>query len=345
MNDDALHVEALHLLEHVRGAGEGMVGADAARWLDTIARKHDRVDAALHYFVARGRGAEAVTLMAEVWRYWLTRGDTREGREWLASALTASGADTPSGARARALYGAGLLAFRQDDNETARRLNEESLAVARAVGDRTATVEALGGLARVALREGDYVAARTRCEDGLALARAGGKRGAEVLPLHLLAAITRIEGDYDGARRLYLASVQLNKALGDARMVAMEHVNLGSVEVLAGNPEGAEPHLRDGLRAVRALGAQGILAVCLIGLACVAAARGDVARAARLLGATEADLARTETALDPDDQPLYDAAVVQARAAMGEEAFAAARAAGRELALEAAAAYALDEGP
>lgn len=335
--------EVASMLELTRQAGPHLQGPDVAQWMDRLEREHDRLHAALWWLIAQGRGADALALVAPVWRLWLTRAEPREGDEWLNAALHAPGAAAPSSDRAKALYGAGVLAFRQGENERSRRLNEESLAVAREVGDQAAAVDALVGLARVALRDGDFVSVRARSEEGMAIARELGERAAQALPLHLLAAVTRMEGNYEGARRLYRESIALGEELGDRRAVALEYINLGCVEVLAGDAGSAEPHLREGLRAVRELRAQELIPSCLIGLAAVAAASGDGSRAARLLGAAEAELEATGTTLDPDDQPMYDATLSRAQAAIDGEAFAAAWSAGRAMTLDEAVAYALGD--
>lgn len=334
---------AASMLALTRQAGPHLQGPDAAQWLDRLEQKRDELRAALRWLIAHGRGADALALVAAMWRLWLVRGEPQEGNEWLSAALNAPGAAAPSSDRAKALYAAGLLAFRQGENERSRRLNEESLAVAREMGDQVAAVDALVGLARVALRDGDYAAVRARCEEGMAIAGALGERRAQALPLHLLAAVTRMEGDYEGARRLYRESIALSEELGDRRAVALERINLGCVEVLASDFGSAEPHLRAGLRAVRELGAQSLIPTCLIGLAAVAEASGDGPRAARLLGAAEAELDATGTTLDPDDQPMYEAALARAQATVTAEAFTAGRSAGRAMTLDEAIADALGE--
>ena len=335
--------EAASMVDLARQAGPELAGPYAAQWMDRLELKHDRFHATLWWFIGQGRGTDALALVAAIWRLWLIRGEPQEGSEWLHAALNAPGATKPSSDRAKALYGAGLLAFRQGENERSRRLNDESLAVAREVGDRAAEVDALVGLARVALRDGDYASVRARCEQGLAIARELGERSAEALPVHLLAAVTRMEGDYERARQLYHESIALSEELEDRRAVAMERINLGCVEVLAGDAVSAEPHLREGLNSVRELGAQGLIPTCLIGLAATAAVSGDGSRAARLLGAAERELEATGTTLDPDDQPLYDVALSRAQATMNAEGFTAARSAGRATTLDMAVAYALGE--
>jgi hypothetical protein len=72
----------------------------------------------------------------------------------------------------------------------------------------------------------------------------------------------------------------------------------------------------------------------LEGFAHVAGAEGDAERAARLFGAAEALREALGAPLPPVERAHYDRSVAATRAALGEEAFAAAWAEGRALSLE-----------
>jgi hypothetical protein len=80
--------------------------------------------------------------------------------------------------------------------------------------------------------------------------------------------------------------------------------------------------------------------VSLGGLAAVAAARGQAARAAQLLGAAEA-LRGPDVVLDAADRATLEGAARAARAALGDAAYDRAHAAGRALTPEQAIAFAL----
>jgi hypothetical protein len=86
---------------------------------------------------------------------------------------------------------------------------------------------------------------------------------------------------------------------------------------------------------------QGIL-ICLERLAGVAGARGDGARAARLLGAAEALRESIGAQMHPSNLPTYERIVTTARALLDDATWAAEWAAGRALPLEQAVAYAAD---
>jgi hypothetical protein len=70
-------------------------------------------------------------------------------------------------------------------------------------------------------------------------------------------------------------------------------------------------------------------ALCIEGLAEVAAASGQHARAARLFGAADAWRQASGAPVPPNDRDDYDRALSAARASLGETAFAIAWADGR----------------
>lgn len=84
-----------------------------------------------------------------------------------------------------------------------------------------------------------------------------------------------------------------------------------------------------------------VMVWCLAGLGWVALARQQADRAMRLLGASQATFAATGKLTGAEDRAVYDRAVISARAALGDAAFAAAWSAGQALTLTQAATYAL----
>jgi tetratricopeptide (TPR) repeat protein len=274
------------------------LGPDAPAWVARLEpEKADLVDAT-RLLAREGEGDAAAELAANVWRLWLADGDLVGGRALLAAAL-----DTPerqpSRARALALYGDGLLAFREGAMTDSAERNREALADSRKLGDRETEALALVGLSRVALRAGDYARVRELAGDARALT-AELEPFATVAPLHLLAAGTRLAGELDAAVGLYSESLELSRRLGDRRMEAIELHNIGHVEVHRGNLAEAE-RCFSGCAALRDERDPYERAMTYLNGAALAEARRDRQRAAALLDATEAELAGNGVVLDPDD--------------------------------------------
>ena len=333
--------QALSLLALAEDAEVGLSGAESSQWMENLEKRLGDLRGAATWFLQHGEPERALRLAAALTTFWREGDRLPEGREWMESVLVASGADVPSAARAKALCGAGMLAFKQGDQEASRARNEEALRMARAADDWRAQMLALVGLARVALREGDIAAVRDNAERARTMARDMRDREGESRPLHMLAAAARLVGDLERARQLYDESLALARELKDDGMVAVELLNLGHVERSVGSHERSEEFFQESLRLSLARGTMSLVPQCLVGLGCTAAAAGDLSRAARLLGAGEARLQDTGATLDPDDQLEFDRAVKLAREGLDRGTFDTLWADGRGMATERAVGLAL----
>jgi tetratricopeptide (TPR) repeat protein len=333
--------QALSLLALAEDAEVGLSGPESARWIENLDRRLGDLRGAAAWFLQHGEPERALRLAAALTSFWRQSERVGEGREWMESVLSAPGADVPSAARAKALSGAGMLAFNQGDQLAAQARNEEALRIARAADDWRAQMLALVGLARVALRQGDVGMVREHAERARTLARDMRDKEGEGRPLHMLAAAARVEGDLERARELYEESLALHRELKDHYVVGVELINLGHVERNRGNHERSEELFQEALRLGLARGNPSMVPDCLAGLGCTAATRKDLQRAARLLAAAEARLQAAGTVLDPDDQPEFDRAVSVVREGLGAGAFESLWAEGRALADDGAVALAL----
>src|SRR5256885_11588589 len=171
--------------------------------MDRLESDHAGLQAAFSWFLRHGKGAEALRLAADLWVFQEERGHADEARSWLTKALEAPGAEPRTVTRARALYGAGILAFRKLDEDAARRSFEECLAIAQERDYVRLIVRANTGMARLALRRGDTKEVRKWREEGLAIAPARGEKADAVTPLHMRAAAAPVDADIGHARQLY----------------------------------------------------------------------------------------------------------------------------------------------
>ena len=317
------------------------MGSDDTTWMDRLERDHDGMRAAFSWFLKHGKGAEALQLAANLWVFQEERGHADEARDWLAKALVAPGAEQRTATRARALYGAGILAFRKLDEDAAQRSFEECLAIAKERDDVRFIVRANTGMARLALRRGDTKQVRKWSESGLAVARARGEKADAVTPLHMLAAAARVDGDIGQAREFYRENLALNRELGRLHVVSLELGNLGALEVLEGNLREAVPLLRESLEIAYKRGDRYLAPYELVWLGRVALAEGKPVRGATLFAAARAQFDATGLAMDPDEGPEYEKGLAAIRAALDETAFSAAWAAGKKMSLDEAVAFAL----
>ena len=119
--------------------------------------------------------------------------------------------------------------------------------------------------------------------------------------------------------------------------------NLGNVARRCGDLARAMELHREALERKATLGARRQIAITLEDLACLAAAEGRGERAARLLGAAQALRAAIGSPRPIPEQHAVEQATAGGRAALGEEGWAVAFAAGLALPLEAAITSALQD--
>jgi tetratricopeptide (TPR) repeat protein len=273
-------------------------GPESSAWVERLKPLREQLLEAVRFLANAGREEEACELAANVWRVWRVSGDIVGGRQLLGAALDVGGSQ-PSRARALALYGDGLLAFRANAMADSLARNEAALETARAIHDREAEALALVGLSRVALRDGDFGRVRrlaTRARKIVATLDAA----TDVAPLHLLAVGHRLAGSYDEAFRLYRESLELNRRLGDARMVAIELHNLGHVELHRGHVNEAERCFAECV-SLRNQEDPYEAAMTHLNDAALAFAHVDRERAKEVLQNSRSTLEQAGIALDPDD--------------------------------------------
>jgi tetratricopeptide (TPR) repeat protein len=263
-------------------------------------------------------------------------GDTTRAEELAAEALAlAREADAPW-VVAQVLEALGRVAGFRGDYPVARRRFEESVAIFRALGDRRALSGALSYLRWCTREQGDYIATRTHALEVLTLARELRSKSHLVSALYGVAQVARLEGDLARSRALQEECLALAREQGDREMMGLVYLNLGRLAQAERDVGRAESWLRQSLTMYRDLGDQAGLSAAVGFLGVLAISRDAYRTAARLLGAVGPGPALS-LPLTPDDRRAYEESIAAARAALGEDAFAAAWAQGRARTLEQAA--------
>jgi tetratricopeptide (TPR) repeat protein len=315
-----------------------LTGAEQGMWLERLEVEHDNLRVALEW-----RSDEAVLRLAgALLRFWWVRCYFGEGRAWLGSALSSTEALGRTPMRAKALNGAGWLAWSQGDYALARTQFEEALALQREVGDKLGIADSLNGLGHVAKDQGDYVSARTLHEQSLALQRELGDKQGIAYSLLGLGIVAYLQGDYALTRTLSEEALAIRRELGDRRGIAATLNSLGNVASHQGDFVSARKLLEEALAIQRELGNRGGIANSLESLAVLTSAQGQAVRSVRLWGAAQALREAIGAPLSPSERIRYDQRLVETRSMMSEEAFIDAWEEGRVMTLEQALAYALE---
>jgi len=239
----------------------------------------------------------------------------------------------------------GWLAREQGDTTTARARLHEGLKLARNLGDRWRIVMGLLSLGEVAVMLGDARWAAELLEEGQTLARSFEDTMASAWALNHLGHLAQIESDYNRAKHLHTESLTLFRKLSaQYGGIAWALHGLGESALALNELVEAHEWLAAGLSRFHHSGDRAGVSWCLAGLGSVAALDEQPERAARLCGAAE----RLRTALGcrsaPAAHATYERTQAIARARLGEQAFAAAWAAGEALSLDAVIAEVLESG-
>jgi tetratricopeptide (TPR) repeat protein len=333
--DRATAVSLLALAEELSPA---LTSPDAGDSLDRLDGRSDEMATALSWFVDAGRMDEALRLANALYRVWILKRRFEDGDRAFALVLEPGGGDDRL--RARAFVSAGFMPFWMGDDERAGALFGQALEIARQLGDAQLTSQALGGLARVALRT-DVPEGRRLAHEALEVSEAAGDEAARSNALHLLGVGAQIAGDLTEARRWMTERLALVKSQGNDFLVASEAANLSMVERQLGNLDVAEDLEREALTVGGRIGDEFTKPFAVIGLAAIAAERGQFGRAATLLGAVEAMMEAQHMEWPPDERPHYERMLTDLPKAMGEAEFERARSAGQAMSAADAVALAL----
>jgi non-specific serine/threonine protein kinase len=305
-------------------------------------------------------------LVGSLWR-WFRPDAIAEGRRWIerALALPAGGAQP----RAKALFGFGEVAIQQGDYRVAAGalkesigiwralgdlprladalmflasiyppdaravpvLLDESIALARQVGDPRRLALALGFLGWQVLQSVGPDAARPLLAEALPLARTPGDPWELIWVLYASGLLSVREGAEDNAHHRFGEALELAREARDHMMAALALAAIGRAALHRHDVAGATTQFCEGLRLAAEAGFAIGLAYNLEGIALVCTDSDQLERAARLLGAAEAAYALIEVPGLVPYSALVDRANSVLRVRLGQDAFAAAQAAGRSL--------------
>jgi len=175
------------------------------------------------------------------------------------------------------------------------------------------------------------------------LARAVGDPWLMSSVLRTMAWVASLTGDSPAALRLLDECIGLERKVGDRWGLSYSLVGLSYEYLRSGQIDRARTLLDESLTLAREIASTTSMTIVLLGYAGWAAARGQPARAAQLIGAANGVLASINARWWPPEQFAYDYAVATIHALLDDAAWEAAYAAGRMMTMDQAIAYAQKE--
>jgi predicted ATPase/DNA-binding SARP family transcriptional activator/class 3 adenylate cyclase len=226
--------------------------------------------------------------------------------------------------------------------ERAVALQEESVARLRQVGDRWNLACALRSLGHTYGGDlCDYARARALHLESLEVFQELNDQWGIASTLLSLGTLARFENDLPQADAVYNQALPLVRAIGDRYDMAHCLHNMGHVARSLEQFEVAWERYRESIGLFRDLGYRSDIAFSLEGFSGLASAQGQFERSVRLRGAAETLREAAGIPLPEIDREQYDHYLDAARAALGEERFERAWAAGRAMTPEQAVEEAL----
>jgi tetratricopeptide (TPR) repeat protein len=304
-------------------------------WLDRLECEHDNLRAALSWCCsAGGNAADGLSLAVALGWFWRSRGHLGEGRRWLSEVINATPTMLGSPIRADALVWAGILAMDQVDYPVAQALQEEALAIYRKLGDRLGTVRALNRLGILAAEQANHAAAQRLFADSMVMVRELGDPQGTSMTLTNLGVVTQLLGDLSGAQALFEEALAIERTLGNQATIAMLTNNVGQTLYMQGEYPRAQVLLKQALAIWNELGMRFRLVFSMGDFGSLFWLQGQPARAARVWGREERLREEIGFGSSPMAHALGGGYIAAARTAMGDDAFEAAWAEGRAMALD-----------
>jgi predicted ATPase/class 3 adenylate cyclase len=303
-------------------------------WSSRFLLEEAQLRAALTTLRERGDQQALQEAAEALWYTWFRFGRLAEGRAWLEQALE----PPPDDHHRHGVLLSGLsgIVWRQGDAEVALETAEAATAVFRRLDEPGWLVHTLRDISNAYVDLGDLDAGEralveseecaVRVEDYVAVAMSRGNR----------AEIMLARSDFEGALRVARDAVELAEAHAgrDSAHAASIHHTCGLAQFCLGRIDEAAQSFRTALAAIGSRPDAEQVLFAVEGLAACAARIGELARAARLLGALGRLSADTGMRLYALPQSLHDEAVRVTRAALGIERFEECLAAGVELAVD-----------
>ncbi|HET9950870.1 MAG TPA: protein kinase [Candidatus Eisenbacteria bacterium] len=307
-------------------------GPDQDLWCSRLDPEQPNILSA-HRWCGRveGRAEQGLNLVRAVSPYWHRRGLMPEAYRVTVEALSRPGADGRSVARRRALHAAGQFGYFLGRYREARGYLEESLSIARELGDRRGVVLALGTLAGVEAALGNGTDAWGHAKVALSQARELGNAQILSNALNSMAELNRDCGDLEGAEPLYEEALAIDRGVGDRANTAITLSNLAIVAIMRGAGDRARTRLLELLAISEESGLKRQGQAALDDCAGLAASVGEWECAARLFGAAEAEIEREGYHREPSDELFLTPLISRARDGLGGVSFGVAVAAGRAL--------------
>jgi predicted ATPase len=280
---ETLRRHGAFFLELAERANTEALSGDPDSPFDRLDSDLDNLRAAIDRATAASDLPAALSIATALERFWLLRNHSAEGRQILARLVDHP--DAPDGPELAWATGAATdMEVWLGNYEAGRRLGERGVAAFRRIGDRAGLVNPLTSYG-FAMIEVDPEKALTLIDESLDLARdVGDARLEATIPLARAVALLRL-GRFADARVSLEQAVEGSRRVGDSYFETMSRYALARTELLMGDTAKAMEDYASAIEDSRSRDLRLGVAVGLDNYAEIALTAGDVRRAVRLASA------------------------------------------------------------
>mgnify|MGYP000512919994 CR=1 FL=1 len=304
-------------------------------WLDRLERDLPNLRTAHNWFQQSGDAAALLNMAVALGRFWALRAYFSEGRAWLEQALAATNErDDLAHERACALYYAAAVAYFQGDDGFAGDCARACIALCEAFNSRLTLSFANYVLALSAQRAGDLPRAEVLHRTALDVAREMNDRRITGFCLTHLGRLAEIRGNLPQAAALVAEGLAIQRANGDHFGIIAALLSAAQIAIEQDDPTAARNALLEALTIAPALRNRLLIAESLEIASRLLIRCGASERGVRVWSAAEKLRTILGVPVIAYWRARHEAAVRDARAALGESSFAAAVAAGQALLID-----------
>jgi predicted ATPase/DNA-binding SARP family transcriptional activator len=271
-------------------------------------------------------------------------GDKDRGRALIEESLALARASGDKVQIAWSLFNQGLMFHGDGQMDAAQAVYAESLALHQQAQLPAGAAYLLNALGSHALGRADWDAFQPLIGESLRLFRDLGDKAGLASALHLVGLAQWMRGQRDHGILYLTESLELSREIKAPYRIAGALLGLGWLSVQSGYLDRARQHFLQYLNLAREQDWPVALVYSLVGFAALADAQRQSARAARLFGAAETHRAKLNLAWDAFLLPEVQRLEAGLRETLEPAAFAQAWAAGEQMTLEAAVGHALQPG-
>jgi predicted ATPase/class 3 adenylate cyclase len=284
--EPVLRRHAEHYLALAVAAEPHLTAADQSVWLDRCELEHANLRAGLRWAIDHDQANAAQAAAGALWRFWQQRGHLAEGRRWLEETLAMAAGQAPTAARAKALAGAGGIAW-WSDRRASRAFYDEALAIERELGDPARLAEALYNDAFVFAGEHDLEAAAELFDESLELFRQVGDEPGVARVLVMRVVPDAMAGAWDRVIARIEEATAIWRRQGERLNLAFGLIWLAFAYGRAGRPDDARATALDALELFREADNATGVALAFLDLAFLLHWEGRHADAIRMAGVAE----------------------------------------------------------